>query len=344
MAKKGRRSNSSQRKSYYLPREKLEDLLKSVGVVISSDTATDLICWCPFHNNKDSPAFNISLAGPHLWKCHNGKCDSQGNIFTLLLAKGYSRSEADRMLLSGSVEISDLLSVVNEILDGGSKKKDATKDWLGVDPKRFRDSDENHNWPARDYMLSRGFTQEAIDFFGIGYSHKKGMAVIPVHNERGQLCGIIGREIESKRYQYSTGLNRGQLIWNINNARQYDSIILCEGSLDAIYLWQAGYENVGAVLGSAISPRQWDQIRKYFTEVICFFDNDDAGIALTETIIDSVKDLAVSYVEYPDRMIEHRDSNGETTMKSLKDPGDLTTQEIVSMVENRKSSLELMFQ
>jgi 5S rRNA maturation endonuclease (ribonuclease M5) len=334
-------SRSPRSKNYYLPYQQLEDLLKSVGVTVAGSTGSDLIAYCPFHNNRDTPAFNISLSAPHLWRCHNGKCAKQGNIVSLLTGKGYSRSEAEQMLLHGSVEIDDLLAVVEELF---AEESNGPNEWGDVDPQRFRDSDEANGWPARDYMLNRGISQEAIDFFGIGYSKKKNMAVVPVYNEYSELVGIIGREIESKRYQYSTGLSRGQLVWNINNAREYDSIILCEGSLDAVYVWQAGWKNVGAVLGSAISPNQWALLRKYFSEIICFFDNDDAGNALRDTVIDSVSDLSVSFVQYPDNVVTYTDRDGNEQGRPVKDPGELTVEEISSMLENRKSSLELLLE
>jgi len=334
--------NRSSRKQYFLPRAKLEALLRDIGVVVSGDTSTDIIAYCPFHHNRSSPAFNISLAPPHLWKCHNGKCAKQGNIITLLTMKGYSFSEAEKMVLTGALEIDDLVSVVEQLMS--TEKEDIVDGWRGIDPSVFRDSDKANGWPARNYMLSRGITAEAIEFFGIGYSKKKDMAVIPVLDERGQLCGTIGREIKTKRYQYSTGLTRGQLIWNIHNARQYDSIILTEGALDSVYIWQAGFPNVGAVLGSAISPRQWDQIRRNFTEIICFFDNDDAGNSLRDSIVESVKDLGVYFVEYPtDRGIEvDPGPQGETIHRPLKDPGELTGDEIRYMIENATSSIEYL--
>src|SRR5690606_31560957 len=193
--------------------------------------------------------------------------------------KGYSKSEARRMVALNTVQISDLEAVLRDLLK--PKKTDiALQDWRGVDPSVFVEQDEKSGFPAKQYMISRGIAEDAVEQFGIGYVKKKDMAVIPVFDERERLVGTIGREIKSKRYQYSTGLGRGQLIWNINNAKEYDSIILTEGALDAIYVWQSGHPNVGAVLGSAISPNQWKQLRKNFYSIVCFFDNDDAGWGL----------------------------------------------------------------
>lgn len=277
-----------------------------------------------------------------MWRCHNGKCGKKGNIISLLTLKGYKRSEAERMVMSGAVEVDDLVTLLTEIM-GETKGEAASQDWVGVDPNQFWMADKAAGNPAREYMNGRGIGDEAFDFFLMGYAKKKDMAVVPVFDERSTLVGVIGRELKTKTYRYSTGLGRGQLIWNINNARQYDSVVLTEGALDAVYLWQAGYKNSGAVLGSAISPNQWVQIRKYHSDVTCFFDNDDAGIALTEHVITQAKDLSVWFVEYPDRLISYTDKEGNEQTRPIKDPGELTQEEIEFMMNNRKSSLELYF-
>jgi DNA primase len=327
-------------KSYYLSESKLRDLLHNLGVTVAGDTGTDLIAYCPFHSNRDSPAFNISKSTNHLWKCHNGKCNSQGNIISLITRKGYTVAEAERMVLKGSLEVTDLEKVIEAILGTNEKKSD--HGWSKVDPTSFADADADNGFVARQYLAERGIGQGAYDHFLMGYAASKNMLTIPVFDERANLCGVIGREIEKKRYQYSTGLSRGELIWNIQNAKVNDSIILTEGALDSVYVWQAGYENVGAVLGSAISPKQWDQLRKYFTSIICFFDNDEAGEALTESICESVTDLAVFTVEYPDRMVEYID-DGEKKTRPVKDAGELTAEEIQHMLENKLSSLLRLF-
>lgn len=313
-----------------------------MGVTVAGDTGSDLICYCPFHSNRDSPAMNISKAPNHLWKCWNGKCNARGNIISLLTNKGFTRSEAERMVLQGSMEVNDLLGLVESIMF--PKKEEASETWLAVDPRQFQEADATSGFPAKKYLDGRGVGEEAYEYFQLGYSASKGMLVIPVVDDRDRLRGVIGREIATKRYQYSTGLPRQNLIWNIQNAKRYDSIILTEGALDSVYIWQAGFDNVGAVLGSAISPNQWKVLRKYFTSITCFFDNDEAGKALTDDICQSVTDLSVFTVEYPERMIEYTKPDGTIGERPIKDAGELTDVEIQTMLANQKSSLTRLFE
>lgn len=327
----------------YVPQEQLEELLSNLGIATAGGTATDIIAYCPFHRNRDSPAFNISLTAPHLWRCHNGKCQKQGNILTLLVLKGYTKQEAVKMVVKGSYEINDLLALVERLM-ADTKTDIAKEDWVNIDVESFQRADERSGSPALMYLRSRGVSEAAYEYFRIGYSASKRMLVIPVMDESEHLVGVIGRSLDTKQYKYSTGLGRGQLVWNLHNAkRENDSIILTEGALDAIAIWQAGYKNVGAILGSAISPRQWKSIKKNFAEVICFFDNDEAGEGIREALLETVKDVSISYVTYPERLVTYTEViDGDDVLKKrpIKDPGELTAEEIREMIETRKSNIE----
>lgn len=329
----------SKRLSIFLSRESLEDILRNVGVKVVAETEHDLLGYCPFHHNVDSPAFNISKTQPYPWKCWNGACGQKGNIFSLLHKKGYSPNEIKKMLISGEVEPNDLVEYLHELLD---EKEEAENVWSGYDYHRFEDDDKKAGYPAKKYAYSRGISEEAYEHFHMGYSAKKDMLIIPAFHSNGEMAGVIGRSINGKQYRYSAGLQRGSLVWNLNKASSVptDEIILTEGSLDAVYVWQAGHKSVGAILGSAISPVQWKEIRKFYSAITCFFDNDEPGKKLTDAIIDTTRGLMVSVVQYPDRMIQMDDGSE----RPVKDPGEMTAEEITEAIQNRRSSLEMLLQ
>jgi DNA primase len=326
-------------KQFFISEDRLEELLEQVGVKIAYHTSTDIACYCPFHDNRDSPAFNISKH-TYLWKCWNGKCNQHGNLITLLTKKGYTNSEAKRMLLTGEINSDDFADYIANIL---KEDDDANNEWDGFDTQIFRDEDESNGFTARQYLEDRGISNESYDHFRMGYSSKKRMLVIPVFTERGKLAGIIGRSIENKRYQYSSGLDRSGILWGLNFAlqdRHANDLILTEGALDAVAIWQSGAKCVAAVLGSAISKNQWKLIKENFVNVTCFFDNDDAGNALRNSILEDQPDLGTSCVTYPSRLVTL--SDGST--RPIKDPGELTDSEIRQMLSNRKTRIEMLFE
>lgn len=321
-------SGSNSLRDIYLLEDDLRELLTSIGVVVYSSTSSDIIAMCPFHHNRDTPAFTISLEPNHPWMCHNGSCGQKGNILSLLTKKGYTFAEAKKMLELGAIDDDRFVALIKRLLQEEVDSEDENY-WDDVDPMVFVQQDADAGYPAKQYLLSRGITEEAYDFFGIGFSKKKNMLVIPVIDDRGALSGIIGRDINSKKYQYSSGMNRTGLIWNINNAMEHDSIVLTEGALDSIYLWQAGVPNVGAIFGSSISGNQIKLLRKHFFNVVGFFDNDSAGESAMMQLVNECGDIGVDVVRY--------------TNPEAKDPGDLTKEEICEMMENKISSVQLLF-
>lgn len=323
--------------SSFLTLDNLEQLLKDVGVKIIYETGSDIICMCPFHDNRDSPAFNISKQGPgYLWKCWNGRCAKQGNLRSLLIRLGYSVSEVHRKL-SGDMNEDEFVKYIKRILQD---EEEEVNEWAGVPVEKFIAQDLQAGWPARSYALGRGISLEAFEYFQMGYSTKKNMLIIPMKNERNELVGVIGRSLTHKQYQYSSGSPRSEILWNLNKCKEYDEIVLTEGALDAVALWQDGIENVGAVLGSSISIRQWWLLRTYFDSIVAWFDNDSAGNSLRNTILESSEQLLAYIVEYPDRLIELEDGSH----RALKDPGELWHQEKLDMYANRRTAIDLLLE
>ena len=60
------------------------------------------------------------------------------------------------------------------------------------------------------------------------------------------------------------------------------TLILAEGYMDVIAVHQAGFENVVATLGTAITPDQARKISQYAKTVIIAYDSDAAGQAATQ--------------------------------------------------------------
>jgi 5S rRNA maturation endonuclease (ribonuclease M5) len=192
-------------------------------------------------------------------------------------------------------------------------------EWENIDVNWFHLNDARNGFPARSYFMSRGLSQKAYQYFKVGYANK--MMVIPVFDLAGKLIGVIGRSINEKRYKYSKGLQKGNIIWNLHNVVNSDHIVLTEGALDAIAIWDAGVRHVGAILGGHISEAQFQLLRR-FAYVVAFFDNDEAGRAATLQLMDRMP-LQTYLVEYPD---------------GVKDPGEMTKEQIINAYLNRQDS------
>jgi DNA primase len=74
------------------------------------------------------------------------------------------------------------------------------------------------------------------------------------------------------------------------NTRQ---LILAEGYMDVIALYQAGFQNVVATLGTALTSQQADLIRRYADEVVICYDSDEAGRKASDRAIVLLRNAGV---------------------------------------------------
>ncbi|MBN2372782.1 DNA primase [bacterium] len=124
---------------------------------------------------------------------------------------------------------------------------------------------------------------------GSGYYDRfRGRVIFPIHNIYGDICGFGGRIInpseDSPKYLNSPETpvySKGQILYGLYKSRnaiiQKKQAILVEGYLDMITLFQAGFTNVVATLGTALTMNQVHVIKRYAGEVMLVFDPDTAG-------------------------------------------------------------------
>ena len=64
--------------------------------------------------------------------------------------------------------------------------------------------------------------------------------------------------------------------------REKDEVILVEGYFDVIALHSAGFQNVVATCGTALTPDHLNVFKRFASKVTVLFDGDRAGISATE--------------------------------------------------------------
>jgi DNA primase len=153
--------------------------------------------------------------------------------------------------------------------------------------------------PDHPYLRERGLKQETIEHFGLGYCQKglmKGRIAVPIHDEAGALVAYIGRWLGDPpegepKYKLPAGFHKSLVLFNFHRAKelaQKDGLILVEGVFDCFKVWQAGFPNVAALLGSRLSSEQEDLIVKALGpkgRVWLMFDEDQAGHACRADVL-----------------------------------------------------------
>ncbi len=166
------------------------------------------------------------------------------------------------------------------------------------------------SWDELCSMLkSKGYTDDEIVDAWLGGRSKKNNNVFdifrkrvmfPIVDLRGNIIGFGGRVLDGSQPKYlNTGktpvFDKGNNLFSMNFAKNADTkrIILAEGYMDVIAVNQAGFDNVVATLGTAITPEQARLISHYAEEVVIAYDSDGAGQKATQKAINHFADVGV---------------------------------------------------
>ena len=144
-----------------------------------------------------------------------------------------------------------------------------------------------------DHLIEQGYDPKKLVEVGLSsekdgrFSDKfRGRVIFPIINTGGKVIGFGGRIIGEGEPKYlnsreSSAFLKKNNLYGLNVTKDYvkkeDRIILVEGYMDVISLYQAGIRNVSASLGTALTENQARLIKRYTSDVILSYDADDAG-------------------------------------------------------------------
>ena len=160
------------------------------------------------------------------------------------------------------------------------------------------------------HLISKGVDEAAQVEAGLlirpddgrpAYDRFRGRLMIPIHDLRGRVVAFGGRALDGDqepKYLNSPEsplFQKRTLLFNAHRAReaahQSGSIIVVEGYLDAIAVWQAGIKGVVASLGTAFTEDQIRSLWRLAPEPVICFDGDRAGIAAAHRAVDRILPL-----------------------------------------------------
>lgn len=118
------------------------------------------------------------------------------------------------------------------------------------------------------------------------YDRFRGRLMIPIRDPRGRVIAFGGRILGEGEPKYLNSpdtplFDKGRTLYNLDKAspasRTTGRILVVEGYMDVIALAQAGFEDVVAPLGTALTEHQIERIWKMVEAPILCFDGDNAG-------------------------------------------------------------------
>lgn len=120
------------------------------------------------------------------------------------------------------------------------------------------------------------------------YDKFKTRLMFPIKDVQDRVIAFGGRVLDDSKPKYINSpenivYSKGRNLFGLNIAKKSgkDKIIMVEGYMDAISLYQRGITNVVASLGTALTEGQGRLLRKYASQVIIGYDSDGAGQAAT---------------------------------------------------------------
>jgi DNA primase len=317
---------------------------------------------CPFHSEK-TPSFVVTPAR-ETWKCFG--CQKGGDIFSFVMERdGIGFPEALRLLAAkAGVE-----------LDERTRRDDIRRARL----RQVMESafefyhvvlrNSKQGLPALDYLHGRGFSDDTIDRFGLGWApdgwdemsrrlvekrgilpeelidvglakpRQRGAGVIdslrgritfPIRDQNGHATGIGGRLLAGDGPKYlnspATALfDKSRTLYLIDRAkgpmRKGNQAVIVEGYTDALMAHQAGFDNVVASLGTALTPGQVALVVRYAKRIALAYDVDEAGERAGTFGVRSLESLIHQLASVPDGV--DLDEVRVVTLPDGKDPDEV---------------------
>jgi len=177
------------------------------------------------------------------------------------------------------------------------------------------------------FLVKKGFTKNELSLGGLtnrfGGDFFRGRMMVPLMGASGQVIGFTGRIIvdEPNAPKYlntpQTPLyDKSRHVFGLSQAkeaiRKGDYAVIVEGNLDVVSSHQAGFTEVVATAGTALTEAHLKALVRLSPNVRLAFDGDAAGLAATERAIPIAQTVGVDLtiislpedVKDPDELIQ----------------------------------------
>ena len=180
-----------------------------------------------------------------------------------------------------------------------------------------------NSWNAMmSHFKAKGVAENLLEKAGLAlpgrkageyYDRFRGRAIFPIFSLTGKTVGFGGRSLFDQDPKYLNSpdtpvYTKGRLLYGLNftkdHIRNAGEIILVEGYTDFLSLYQAGFKNVVASLGTALTPNQVALALRFAPKVVINYDGDAAGKLATSRAIPLLfeSDIEVSVLILPENL------------------------------------------
>ena len=244
---------------------------------------------CKIHGG-DSPTSFVINSENGLWYCHT-TCDCGGDVFTLA-------EKIENINFPQAVKaIASILGIDIDGMEIGVRTNDLIKE-----TKNVLDIIKNNKAKElQEYVINadikkvngyKGFREETLKYFDVGFieemevpkSNKEGTykitksLVFPIIMNGVQI-GASFRATKSDAFakwiHQPTNINTSEILFNYDNAKSSNIIVICEGITDVMAYHEIGVSAV-ACFGSHMTLQQVELLRNTCAVIVLSFYGDNA--------------------------------------------------------------------
>lgn len=171
------------------------------------------------------------------------------------------------------------------------------------------------------YLLDKGYSrQDVIDSGAVNEVDGKltdaqgGRLIYPIINAMNEVIAFGGRVLKDGKFakykntKETVVFNKSKSLYNINllkklrKSQNISEVIVVEGYMDTISLYQAGFKNVVASMGTSLTQEQARLLKRYTDNILISYDGDAAGQKANMRGLEIIKGerLNVKVVPLPD--------------------------------------------
>jgi DNA primase len=269
---------------------------------------------CPFHREK-TPSFSVS-ATRQLFHCFG--CGEGGNVISFIMKiENYSfldavkflaervnyrlpepsRSSAPSMSQDEKNRIYEACKLAarfyyDNLQNAGAAQAYIERRKLSVGVSRKFGIGFATGGGLTEFLTEKGFDGNFLVKAGLSMEGSRGFydrfrhrLMFPIFDVSGKVIGFGGRLIGEGEPKYMNSpetpvFDKSRTLYGLNYARlaKKRALILVEGYMDVIALYQAGIKNAVAALGTALTANHARILKRYCDDVLVLFDSDEAGI------------------------------------------------------------------
>jgi DNA primase len=268
-------------------------------------------CQCPFHDDSN-PSMAVNQEKQFFY-CF--VCQESGNaihflrqyenlefvdaIETLASSVGmtvpYENNRSEKSKPSGLVEKAVKFYQANLNGTTAPKAVQYLKDRkiTGATAKKFNIGYAQDKWDGLLNHLGAETSSIELDESGLFsrkddrfYDRFRGRVIFPIRNIKGDFIAMGGRIIDEGEPKYLNSpetpfFNKSNELFGLYEVKELEkniaSLIVVEGYMDVIGLYEHGIKNAVATLGTAVTPNHVSKIMRYTNKIFFAFDGDLAG-------------------------------------------------------------------